>query len=212
MRYAHTINPRHERAADCRVRLPQRHRVADGPGVAPQDEVAATAALAFYRVSAAYEHSCGLTTNSQAYCWGDNIHGEVGDGVSRRVVTPVAVAGGLKFRQVTTGFGYSCGVTTEYRAYCWGLNDIGQLGDATTMDRATPVAVRGGLHFIQISAGACHTCALSYPDRRAYCWGGNYHGALGDGTTSGRLMPVLAGYYRPQAGPVALLRSARPAR
>jgi len=153
-------------------------------------EVAATTTLAFWQVSAGSEHTCAVTTDSRAYCWGDNIHGELGDGVSRRAVTPVGVAGGLKFRQVTTGFGYSCGVTIEYRAYCWGLNEAGQLGDATTTDRVTPVAVRGGLHFIQISAGAAHTCALSYPDRRAYCWGGNYQGALGDGTTSVRLTPV----------------------
>lgn len=41
----------------------------------------------------------------------------------------------------------------------------------------------------QISAGQDHTCALDRSGR-AYCWGANYVGQLGDGSTKDRLVPV----------------------
>jgi alpha-tubulin suppressor-like RCC1 family protein len=135
-----------------------------------------------------------VSTNGQAYCWGNNVYGQLGDGTTDIRMTPVAVLGGLRFRQVDAGgYAHSCGVTTDYRAYCWGWNSEGQLGDRTRTNRLTPVPVRGGLMFRQVSAGSSHTCALTYPDRSAYCWGSNNNGAngaLGDGTTTTRLVPV----------------------
>jgi alpha-tubulin suppressor-like RCC1 family protein len=43
------------------------------------------------------EHSCALTTLGQIYCWGENAHGELGDGTGVAQATPVAVKGGLTF-------------------------------------------------------------------------------------------------------------------
>lgn len=43
--------------------------------------------------------------------------------------------------------------------------------------------------FYQISAGGVQTCGVT-TDNRAYCWGDNVLGALGDGTTANRLTPV----------------------
>jgi hypothetical protein len=45
------------------------------------------------------------------------------------------------------------------------------------------------LAFYQVSAGGVQTCGLT-TDNRAYCWGYNAEGALGDGTTTTRLRPV----------------------
>jgi alpha-tubulin suppressor-like RCC1 family protein len=44
--------------------------------------LAASAALAFRQVSAGDNHTCGLTTEDRAYCWGLNEHGQLGDGSS----------------------------------------------------------------------------------------------------------------------------------
>jgi alpha-tubulin suppressor-like RCC1 family protein len=38
------------------------------------------AALVFRQVSAGGGHSCGVTTDDQAYCWGSNAYGNLGDG------------------------------------------------------------------------------------------------------------------------------------
>ena len=40
----------------------------------------------------------------------------------------------------------------------------------------------------QIAAGREHSCALL--DTRAYCWGGNAYGQLGDGSATNSPVPV----------------------
>jgi alpha-tubulin suppressor-like RCC1 family protein len=161
------------------------------PESGPALAATATTPLAFYQVSGGWYFTCGVTTASRAYCWGDNLFGGLGDGTSgKQRPAPVAVLGGLAFRQVSAGGTHSCGVTTDYHAYCWGGNANGQLGDGTTTMRLTPVPVVGGVSFVQIAAGVYHTCGLSYPARRAYCWGLNSYGQLGDGTIIARPAPV----------------------
>ena len=49
-----------------------------------------------------------------------------------------------------------------------------------------------GLSFRQVSAGGGHTCGVTTTNV-AYCWGENYSGQLGDGTTTNRLIPTLVG-------------------
>jgi len=144
--------------------------------------VAVLGGLRFRAVSAGERHTCGITTDYLAYCWGENGGGRLGDGTMISRSMPVAVAGGLSFRQVSAGSLHTCGVTTDNRAYCWGYNGSGQLGDGTSSDpRLTPVAVLGQLQFRQVSAGALHTCGVT-TDNRAFCWGRNLEGQLGDST------------------------------
>jgi alpha-tubulin suppressor-like RCC1 family protein len=156
----------------------------------------ATAALAFYQVSGGPYHTCGVTLDNRAYCWG---RGYLGNGTISSSTAPVAVATTLRFRQISAARGHTCAVTPENRAYCWGSNQDGSLGDGTTTDRLKPVPVAGGLLFRQIETGDETTCAVTYPDNRAYCWGYHAEGALGDGTNQplARTTPIeVAGGYR----------------
>ena len=146
--------------------------------------------LRFRQVSAGEAHTCGITTDYHAYCWGDNIYGQLGDGTLNGHLTPVAVAGTRRFRQVRAGDNYTCAITLDDVAFCWGDNGNGQLGDGTSSDlRLTPVLVRGGLHWRQLSGGSAHTCGVTTEDR-AYCWGNGSSGELGNGTQTLRVRPV----------------------
>ena len=73
---------------------------------------------------------------------------------------------------------------------CWGLNEGGQLGNGGRSNRSTPVAVTGLTSGVTaVSAGYAHTCAVT-DSAGAKCWGPNYSGSLGDGTTIERRTPV----------------------
>jgi alpha-tubulin suppressor-like RCC1 family protein len=162
-----------------------------------------SAPLSFAQVSGGSVHTCALTTESRAYCWGANFSGELGTGSETGPETcegavgpfgcstrPAPVAGSRLFRQISAGGSHTCAVATDRRAFCWGSNSQGRLGDGTQTDRPSPALVRGGLRFYGVAVGLQHTCGVSYPDRRAYCWGSNGQGQLGDGTRTARSAPV----------------------
>ncbi|MGH7515451.1 MAG: RCC1 domain-containing protein, partial [Gemmatimonadales bacterium] len=150
--------------------------------------------LRFRHVSVGYDHTCGVTTDNRAYCWGLNMWGQVGDGTKGENnwrLRPVAVAGGHRFRQVRAGWSHTCAVTLDDVAYCWGYNGNGQVGDGAVepAGRATPVRVLGALVWSELTGGGEHTCGLTQAGR-IYCWGLNDRGQLGIGNTSPRLKPV----------------------
>jgi alpha-tubulin suppressor-like RCC1 family protein len=167
---------------------------ARGIGLSP---LAVAGGHAFTQLSAGLIHTCGVTTAGVAYCWGRGFRGALGDGTQSDRLAPVPVAGGLHFSGVSAGNSHTCGVTLANAAYCWGSNGWGQLGDGTYSGenglRTTPGAVVGGLKFARLSGmNGAHTCGVTLADR-AYCWGDNSRGQLGDGTRMLRTTPVPVG-------------------
>ena len=148
------------------------------------------AALTFSSLSAGTFHTCGVVADGTAYCWGDNSYGELGDGTTTQRLVPTPVAGGQRFAAVSAGSFYTCGLTGAGKAYCWGSNVNYQLGDGSATNHASPSPVSGDLTFASIDAGpAATTCAVTTAGA-GYCWGGNFHGPVGDGTTTDRSTPT----------------------
>jgi alpha-tubulin suppressor-like RCC1 family protein len=176
------------------------------PELGPALDIGAAQALALRQVSAGSNHTCGLTTDDRAYCWGNNDLGQLGDGTTTLSRRPVAVAGGLSFRQVSAGAAHTCGITLDNLAYCWGNNSVGQLGDRTTTGRLTPIPVSGGLRFRQVKSGGSHTCGVT-TGNLAYCWGSNFHGQLGKGTSAGP--KTCIGFVACSTKPVAVVGGLR---
>jgi alpha-tubulin suppressor-like RCC1 family protein len=141
--------------------------------------------LTFERLAPGGSHTCALTSDGTAYCWGNNAYGQLGDNSTTSQNAPVQVAGGLTFASIDAGAAHTCAVTSAGEAHCWGRNNRGQLGDGTTTDSHVPVAVTGSLTFQLIAAGGFsigHTCALTELGA-IYCWGDNERGQLGNGTS-----------------------------
>jgi alpha-tubulin suppressor-like RCC1 family protein len=178
-------------------------QLGDGTNLNRADPVAVVGGRHFVEVTAGGDHTCGRTATGTAFCWGWNSDGQLGTGGrlaagDRMATRPAAVAGGLRFVQVAAGWGaHTCGRTATGAAYCWGANTQGELGDGTKTPKWAPVAVAGGLRFVDLSAlGYVHTCGRTR-DGRAFCWGGNQQGQLGDSTPPDQTTPVaVAGGLR----------------
>jgi alpha-tubulin suppressor-like RCC1 family protein len=134
--------------------------------------------------------TCGIAAGSQAFCWGGNFLGSIGDGTTILRTAPTPVAGGLSFAAITGGYDHTCGLTLSGLAYCWGSNAYGQVGDGTfDSPRLVPTHVSGGLTFTMLESGTYQACGLM-AGGAAYCWGNNTYGRLGDGTTTNRSVPT----------------------
>jgi serine/threonine protein kinase/alpha-tubulin suppressor-like RCC1 family protein len=143
----------------------------------------------FTAVAAGWRHTCALSTEGAAFCWGANDDGQLGDGTRTNRATPVAVAGRQRFVDIAAGSAHTCAVTAGGVAYCWGRNAYGQLGTGATDDRTTPTRVDSPLRFAAVAAGSVHSCGRTAAGAVA-CWGRNVYGQLGDGTTTDRATPV----------------------
>ena len=88
------------------------------------------------------------------------------------------------------GGGSTCALESDGTVRCWGglPNTMTQLTFATPASEV-PTAVPGLDHGIAVSPGYGHACAVR-DDGSVWCWGGNAHGQLGDGTTTDHAGPV----------------------
>jgi len=103
----------------------------------------ATGTFRVARIAGGTGHSCAVTLDGVAYCWGDNTDGGLGDNSLTSRLTPTAVAGGHAFTQISAGRLYSCALTGAGAGWCWGLNTLGALGNGTTALDSVPQPVSG---------------------------------------------------------------------
>ncbi|MDB5167906.1 MAG: cell surface receptor domain protein, partial [Candidatus Saccharibacteria bacterium] len=150
-------------------------------------------------ITAGDYHTCAIASDSQAYCWGYNAYGQLGNNSTAQSTVPVAVVttgvlNGKTVSSITTGATHTCAVASDNLSYCWGDGGNGQLGNNSTTSSSVPVAtvttgVLNGKTVSSIVAGAKHTCAVA-SDSQAYCWGYNGYGQLGNNSTGQSTVPV----------------------
>ena len=155
-------------------------------------------------VSAGAKHTCGITVDSVAYCWGEGINGRLGAGPnSSTKPTAVLALGAYRFVAVSAGDESTCGIIREHVAFCWGSNTDGRLGigDATETARFIPTAVSGPA-FNAIDVGRV-ACSLGETGA-AFCWGTNIEKELGRAAGQSPALPICADGLSPGCSLVPL--------
>lgn len=146
-------------------------------------------------VQAGNFHTCALRTpaaGGQAWCWGSNGNGQVGNGnTTTPVSTPVQVTA-VAQRAVAAGAFHTCAASTANGAVnCWGNNSSGQLGNNSTVQATSPVAT--GLSGANLLAlGDNYSCAM-LDTGAVHCWGENGRGQVGNNNFSNALVPTPVG-------------------
>lgn len=81
---------------------------------------------AFHEVAAGRQHTCGLTVDGAAYCWGDNTRGQLGTGDSNATsgeTAPGALPISNDFEAIAAADDSTCGLHTSGAVYCWGAGE-----------------------------------------------------------------------------------------
>lgn len=142
--------------------------------------------LRFRSLTAGFDHTCGLTDDGKAYCWGDNQLWQFGNPDAPRDARdgnayPVATTSRLT--EIVSGVSDTCALDEDGRVLCWGDNFSGSLGPTFGSPVRQPRPLNTSARFTQLSSYLSHTCGLTL-DRVAYCWGNNSMAELGLGYIS----------------------------
>jgi alpha-tubulin suppressor-like RCC1 family protein len=138
--------------------------------------------------------ACALVDPGEAYCWGGNGSGQLGNDSTDESSIPVENQILINMATVVASgpaADFACGVASGI-AYCWGDNSKGQLGNGSTTSSSMAVAVEGipaGVDVADVAVGYVSACALT-TGGAVYCWGDNALGELGNNTTTSSSMAL----------------------
>ena len=162
------------------------------------------ASFTYVQVNAGNSHSLAVGSDGYVYAWGNNSHGELGNGSSGgssnipvRVMDPNNAGKGLTALQVSGGGEHSLAIDANGKTWSWGINYYGQLGRSANINTYAPNPIprqvqypsaAGTLQIMQVSAGTWHSLAVD-TNGRIWTWGWNQYGQLGNSTNSGQTSP-----------------------
>jgi alpha-tubulin suppressor-like RCC1 family protein len=155
------------------------------------------------QIAIGLNHACALLEDGTVTCWGLDNAGQLGrPGAVLRPdgsAAPALVPGLDAVVQIDAYNFTTCALRVDGSVWCWGRDDGGMLGAGSrTLERmgsehsgsSTPAPVTGLSDAILVAVGGDHVCAVT-ASGRAFCWGSNESGQLGDGTKERRTAATL---------------------
>ena len=99
--------------------------------------------LSFEQIDVGPDYACGITNNSQLYCWGSNSNGKLGIGSENysSVETPqlVVMPDNNQISEIALAWDHSCAIDKSGNILCWGANSFSQLGSGNQLEAVSPV-------------------------------------------------------------------------
>ncbi len=138
-------------------------------------------------------HNLALMSDGTVEAWGNNEHGQLGDGNTSNSYLPVTVTGLSDVVAIAAGGGQSLALLANGTVMAWGENSFGMLGDGKFGKKYAysdvPVAVQGLSGVTAVAAGGEDGLAL-LENGTLMAWGNNNAGELGSTASAGSDVPV----------------------
>ena len=144
----------------------------------------------FIHLSVGDDHTCAIGETENAFCWGSNEFGQLGNGDNVSSSTPLKVFSDVdSWKTISAGTQHTCGTKNGIEAWCWGNNGHQQVNSSPEKSVLTPSKVAGSWR--GVTAGDGYTLAVDGTGK-GFGWGLNemidvdfaYGGMLGDNSSS----------------------------
>lgn len=142
----------------------------------------------FTAACAGFDYSAALSATGQVWAWGNNLHGQLGNGTTEfedDAPVPVKLPAGTRVTALSCGSGHTLALTSDGRVLAWGEGDGGDLGTAVPhrISRVpVPVNLPASVRIRSVFASSGTSMALSTTGQ-VWTWGFNDSGQLGNGST-----------------------------
>ncbi len=134
-------------------------------------------------VSVGEDHACALLAEGGIDCWGDNEWGQLGNGKEGERENPAKVSELNNAVGISAGDTSSCAVLSTGKVDCWGRVPYYFSEFRQTVPREIS-AIANAMTVSVTGTGNLSACVL-LANKSLGCWGDNFWGELGNGTTAG---------------------------
>ncbi|MCG2611881.1 T9SS type A sorting domain-containing protein [Flavobacterium sp. SM15] len=136
-------------------------------------------------------HSAGIKTDGSLWTWGNNIHGQLGDGTLVKKSIPIQIGTDTNWRQVSCGEQHTIALKTDGTLWVWGDNGDHQLGIGPNQaDVLTPTQLGTDTNWDKICELSPFRSYAIKTDGTLWAWGSGY---LGNNLNYGTDTPIQIG-------------------
>ena len=134
----------------------------------------------FTTVASGATHTCASNAAGKAWCWGNDVAGQVGAGTASGTYDSpeaLSIAASNLVTSISSNYQHACAIISGSSAWCWGSDTNEKLGNDTGGDQSAPGAIdtsnlAGDDQFLSISVANEHSCVLTSLGE-VYCFGDN---------------------------------------
>ncbi len=128
------------------------------------------------------DHELALLENGTVMAWGNNEHGQLGNGTTENSCSPVKVKGLEHVVAISAGGGSNFALLENGTLMAWGADGEGELGTGVRTTTVTEPKAVSGLSEVTAVSGGGDTSLATTANGKLYAWGTNQNGELGQGT------------------------------